>query len=191
MSKYANLEEICFALAVFIDEAKNQMAAIRAYESVPETQRETNVFWATIGDALWQELLTGIAKMFDPPNGYKGDENCSFLRLRKECLDSRFFPCREEDPLIKMIDSLICFYNDLPIRNARNKQLGHHDMKQIFEGEAISVVTDEVERIVIMMSYTLEMVYNRICFAEVSLSDYEAIKKKQIIDLSRLFNNSL
>ena len=190
MSKYANLEEICVALNGFIDEAKNQMAAIRACESIPEDKKETNVFLTTVSDALWRELLTEIAKMFDS-SSYRGDENCSFRRLREECLGSNLFPCGEEDTLIKMIDSLISFYNALPIRNARNKQLGHHDMEQIFKGEVISVSTDEVERLVILMSYILELVYDRICFAEVSLSDYEAIKKKQIIDLSRLFNNSL
>ena len=64
-------------------------------------------------------------------------------------------------------------------------------MKKIFDKEVIGISIDEVERLVILMSYILELVYDRICFEEVSLSDYEAIKKKQIIDLSRLFNNSL
>jgi len=188
MSKYVNLEEICLAISVFIDEVKNQVAAIRACERIPKDRREANVFLTTIGDALWRELLTGIAKMFDPPNGHKGDENCSFLRLREECMRSGLFPCGKDDELIKMIDSLINFYNALPIRNARNKQLGHHDVKQIFKGEVINVSVDEVERIVIIMSYTLEAVYNRISFEEVSLSDYEAIKKKQEIALTQIFN---
>ncbi len=190
MSKYANLEDICVALNAFIDEAKNQMAAIRACESIPEDKKETNVFLTTISDALWRELLTEIARMFDPASN-SGDENCSFRRLREECLSSHFFPYGEEDELIKMIDSLICFYKALPIRKARNKQLAHHDMKKIFDKKVIGISIDEVERLVILMSYILELVYDRICFEEVSLSDYEAIKKKQIIDLSRLFNNSL
>ena len=147
MSKYANLEEICLALSVFIDEAKNQVAAIRACETIPEDKKEKNIFLTTISEALWRELLTEIARMFDL-SSHKGDENCSFLRLREECLESSFFPCGEEDTLIKMIDSLISLYKALPIRNARNKQLGHHDIKQIFKGQPINISTDEVERIV-------------------------------------------
>lgn len=188
MSKYATIEEICLALAVFIDDTKNQMAAIRACEIIPEDKKEKNVFLTTISDVLWRELLTEIAKKFDP-SGYRGDENCSFLRLREECLNSGFFPCGEEDYLIKMIDSLINFYEALPLRITRNKQLGHHDMKQIFKGNLIGVSVDEIERIVIVMSYTLEMIYNRISFAEVPLSNYETIKKNQEIALKQLFND--
>lgn len=184
MSKYANLEEICFTLSVFLNELKKQAAALRICENMLKDENG-NMFLETTHDALWREMLTEISKNFDPSSN-KEDENCSFLRLREECLSSNLFPGGEKNELIKSIDLLIKRYELLPIKKSRNKQLSHHDMKQIFKNRPIEISMDDVESLIVEISNTLESVYDFICFAEIKLPKYELIKLKVEEDFRHL-----
>ena len=65
MSKYADVENICFALAVFLGEVKNQCAALIALDNLIGEESSKNAFLNTIQEALWCEMLSEIAKLFD------------------------------------------------------------------------------------------------------------------------------
>ena len=179
MSKYDKPEMVCIALTTFINEIRGQSAAIRAYDNVFQDNNTSNVFLKRAYESIWLELLSETARIFD--KAYTGNnENCTFLRLRALCIKEQYsslFPSGENDSLVRSLDEVLDLYSQLPIGKSRNKQLAHHDMKQIFEGECIAISLDQVEKLISTATEVLSKIYTRICFGffDVSFPAYDLI----------------
>lgn len=186
MSKYDSSELICRALSVFIQEVLEQSAAIRAYSNIFQHDNCSNVFLQRAHDSIWRELISELARVFDKSSTKtkKGaDDNCSLLRLRDLCLKEEylpFFPGGETNSLLQSLDAVIQQYNNLPVKKSRNKQLSHHDMKQLFAGECVEISLDDIEALIFDTAEVFTKIYN--CYllgwAEFSFPPYDMLVAK-------------
>lgn len=179
MSKYDNPEIICSALSAFIAEIRAQTAAIRAYDNVLRDKTISNTFLLRAHDSIWLGLLSEIARTFDKART-GSNENCTLFRLKELCLKDEYsvlFPNGENDTLIQGLCAILAEYNQLPIGKSRNKQLSHHDIGQIFEGDCITVSFDQVEKLVLDTTSVFEKIYTRFLLEiyEFSLPDYSLL----------------
>ena len=186
MSKYDNPELICRALSVFIQEVLEQSAAIRAYSNVFQQNECNNVFLKRAHDSIWRELISELARVFDKSSTKtkKGsDDNCSLLRLKDLCLKEEYlplFPGGKTNSLMESLDAVIQQYSNLPVKKSRNKQLSHHDMKQLFSGECVEISLDDLEALIFDTAEVFTKIYN--CYllgwAEFSFPPYDMLVAK-------------
>ena len=179
MSKYDTPENLCFALTAFITEIREQSAAIRAYDNVFQNKPCDNVFLQRSYDSIWRELLSEIARIFDKANT-GSSENCTLLRLKELCCKEQYsflFPNDGKDNLIQSLDAVFEYYNQLPIKKSRNKQLSHHDLKQIIAGEYIEIHMEQVENLIANTTDVFAKIYTRFSlgFFEISFPDYDIL----------------
>ena len=184
---------ICQALTLFLQEIREQAAATRAYVNVFGNDECDNIFLKRSGDAIWRELLSEIARVFDRSKT-RNDENCTFLRLKEVCLKEQYlslFPNGEQDDLIQALDSICEHYKTLPIKTARNKQLSHHDMNQLFDGDEIKISLDKLENFIEDTTKVFEKIYTRFYFGwiEVSFPQYDILVAKFESALLKLAND--
>lgn len=171
------LEAFCHTLSIFVYEARNQSAAIRAYENIFHANcnsSSSNVFFNMAYKSIWHELLMELAKLFDPSKE-GNNKNCSLLRLKEMCLDKKYaslFPGGENHLFVCAIDIIYEQYASLLIKKSRNKQLSHHDLKQLFEEQPIEISFKNTEELVLKISSLLEIIYSHVAFAEVSFGNY-------------------
>ena len=181
MSKYDIPENVCVALTAFITEIREQAAAIRAYDNVFRNNPCDNVFMQRSYDSIWRELLSEIARIFDKANT-GSSENCTLFRLKELCLKEQYlslFPDGERDDLIQSLDAVFEIYKQLPIKKSRNKQLSHHDLKQILAGECIEISMEQVETLIANTTDVYAKIYTRFSlgFFEISFPDYDILVK--------------
>lgn len=192
MSKYDTPENLCEALTVFINEIREQAAAIRAYVNVFCENPPNNVFLQRAYDAIWRELLSEIARIFDSA-GEGTNKNCTLLRLKLLCLTepySALFPGGAKDNLIQSLDDLFARYNQLPIKKSRRKQLAHHDLKQVIAGKCIEISLEQVEGLIVITTETFANIYTRLysyCF-EIPFPDYDILVKCFERDINKLID---
>ena len=135
-----------------------------------------NIFLQRSHDSIWRELLSEIARIFDKANT-GSSENCTLLRLRSLCLKEQYsalFPSGEKDNLVQSLDTVFEIYDKLPIKESRNKQLSHHDLKQLFGGGCIEISMDQVENLIANTTDVFTKIYNRFDSAFLSLNAAEA-----------------
>lgn len=190
MSKYDTPENLCIALTAFITEIRNQSAAIRAYDNVFQDKISNNTFLQRAYDSIWRELISEIALIFDNA-GKKPNENCTLLRLKNLCLNEQYillFPDGEKDELIQALDSVFDLYNQLPIKKARNKQLSHHDLKQLFAGEPIELSVESVENLIANTTDVFSKIYTHFLggIFEISFPDYKILVECFEKDIKKL-----
>ena len=187
MAQYDKLEMTTQALSVFMQEILEQAAAIRAYTNVFVDVQCDNEFLKRAHDAIWRELLSEIARVFDKSKTC-GDENCTFSWLQEICLEEpylKLFPDAEKDSVLQSLDEICKYYNKHPIKIARNKQLSHHDVKQLFEGECIEISLDEIENLIVNTTLVLGKIISRfyLDLVDVTFPNYDM--------LVNLFENEL
>lgn len=176
MSNYDTPELLCRALSVFIKETLEQAAALRAYSCVFCNRNCENVFLQRAHDSIWRELISELARIFDKPstkNKSGQDENCTLLRLKEMCLKEGYlvlFPEGEADTAVQALNVVIQKYHDLPIKKSRNKQLSHHDIKQLFGGECIEISFDDLECLILETADAFADIYNRYLLGLVEFS---------------------
>lgn len=190
MSKYNTPENVCFALSVFVTEIREYSAAMRAYDNIFQNKPSDNVFMQRSYDALWRELLSEIAKIFDSA-GKDDNRNCSLLRLKELCLDKNYaflFPNGENDTLVQLLDLLLRKYNQLPIKQSRRKQLAHHDLKQTIGGKCIAISLEEIENLITDITDVFTKIYMRFCLGcvDISFPDYTILVERYERDIRRL-----
>ena len=176
MSKYNTPDNICLALSVFITEIREYAAAIRAYDNIFQDAPHSNAFLQRSYDALWRELLSEIAKIFDSA-GKGTNKNCTLLRLKELCFDKQYaflFPNGEKDTLVQLLDLLFKKYNQLPIKKSRRKQLAHHDLDQTIAGKCITISLGQIESLIADATDVFTKIYMRFCLecVEISFPDY-------------------
>lgn len=187
MSKYDTPELICTAISTFIVEIREQMAAIRAYDNVWDSNECQNVFLQRTYESTWRELLSELTNVFDKScTGL--NENCTLVRLRELCLSDRYlelFSKGDGNDLIQSLDEVFRYFEQLPLRKIRNKQLSHHDMKQLFEGECIQISLEQIEKLVLDTTDVFAKIYTQFHhgWVEVTFADYNM--------LVRSFENAL
>lgn len=177
--KYEKLVKICYPLSVFVSEMRRMSAALRAHQNIMSKEDNPNCFLDIAHDAICRELLSEIAKIFDPGND-RSNENCSLLRLKNECLKDSYvdlFPAGKNDTYVKLIDIAYQRYGKLPVKKSRNNQLSHHDMKQTFGDEPIVIFFDEIEKLVFLITEILSVIYEHINFAELTFPPYDYLVK--------------
>ena len=179
MFRNDKLDFICDTLLVFVKEVNEQAAAIRAYCNVFSDQECNNVYINRANDAIWRELLSEIARIFDSA-GEGTNKNCTLLRLKLLCLSepySALFPGGAKDNLIQSLDDLFVRYNQLPIKKSRRKQLAHHDLKQVIGGECIEISFEQVENLVKNTTEVFSKIYTRFSLGvfEISFPDYKIL----------------
>lgn len=190
MSKYNTPENVCFALSVFITEIREYAAAMRAYDNTFQNKPCDNLFMQRSYDALWRELLSEIAKIFDSA-GKDKNENCTLLRLKELCLNKQYafwFPNGEDDTLVQLLDSLFKKYNQLPIKKSRRKQLAHHDLNQTIVGKCIAISLEEIEKLIIDITDVFVKIYMRFYLdcVDISFPDYNILVDRYEMDIKRL-----
>jgi len=190
MPKNIDALAICEALTVFICEAREQVAAIRAYTNVYTDVECSNIFLKRAHDSIWRELLSEVARIFDRSETF-GDENCTLLRLRAVCLEEQnlpYFPDGTKDGLIRDLDVVIAHFNDSPVKKSRNKQLAHHDMKKIFDGKCIEISLDELEKLIDDTTVVFSKLYTRFLLGliEVTFPNYDTLVEIFENDLRKL-----
>lgn len=179
MSKYDQPEILCLPLTVFITEIREQAAAIRAYDNTFLDRVTDNVFLQRAYTSMWRELLSEISRTFDNANT-GSNENCTISRLKDLCLKEQYtklFPDGEKDNLLQALDEVLESYRQLPIRTSRNKQLSHHDIKQLFEGEAIAISLEQVEGLIANTTDIFAKIYTRLCCEvfDITFPDYDVL----------------
>ena len=127
-------------------------------------------------DALWRELLSETAKIFDSA-GKGTNKNCTLLRLKELCFDKQYaflFPNGEKDTLVQLLDLLFKKYNQLPIKKSRRKQLAHHDLDQTIAGKCITISLEQIESLIADATDVFTKIYMRFCLecVEISFPDY-------------------
>ena len=166
MSKYNTPENVCNGLTVFIREIRGQTAVLRAYDNIFKEKRCDSSFLNRAYESIWRELLSEIARVFD--KSFTGSsENCTLLRLKELCLEEQYlylFPGGRQNSLIQSIDLLHQRYNKLRIGKSRNKQLAHHDLKQVVEGACITISLDQIEQLVLDVTNVFANIYEQFCF---------------------------
>ena len=192
MSKYDTPENMCTALTTFIMEMRMQVAAIRAYNNVFKDKLCDNIFLKRAYDSIWQELLSEIARIFD--KAYTGsNENCTLLRLKELCLKEQYsnvFLGGESNELIKSLDSVIEFYSQLPVEKSRNKQLAHHDLKQVIAGNCIEISLAQIELLILNTTDVFSKIYTQfnLGWFEFSFSNYEKLVEQYENDILSVTN---
>ena len=176
MSKYNTPDNICLALSVFLTEIREYAAAIRAYDNIFQDVPHSNAFLQRSYDALWRELLSEIAKIFDSA-GKGTNKNCTLLRLKELCFDKQYaflFPNGEKDTLVQLLDLMFKKYNQLPIKKSRRKQLAHHDLDQTIAGKCITISLEQIESLIADATDVFTKIYMRFCLecVEISFPDY-------------------
>ena len=196
MSKYDNPEQICRALSIFILEVLEQSAAIRAYSNVFQQNKSDNIFLQRAHDSIWRELISELARIFDKSNTKAklvSDDNCSLLKLKDLCLKEEYlplFPGGETNNLVQSLDAVIQQYSALPIKKSRNKQLSHHDMKQLFAGKCVEISLDDIEILIADTSEVFTKIYNCYLFGwvEFSFPSYNVLVTKFEESLQTIVN---
>ena len=179
MFRNDKLDFICDTLLVFVKEVNEQAAAIRAYCNVFSDQECNNVYINRANDAIWRELVSELARIFDKSRTFS-DENCTLSRLKEVCLETGdVFPDGNEDELLLEIDRICDDYKNMPIKKARNKQLSHHDIKQLRKTDGIEISLDEVEKLISDTTSFFEKIYSRVNYGWIDLSfpDYATLVK--------------
>lgn len=179
MFRNDKLDFICDTLLVFVKEVNEQAAAIRAYCNVFSDQECNNVYINRANDAIWRELVSELARIFDKSRTFS-DENCTLSRLKEVCLEAGdVFLDGNEDELLLEIDRICDDYKNMPIKKARNKQLSHHDIKQLRKPEGIEISLGEVEKLISDTTSIFEKIYSRVNYGWIDLSfpDYATLVK--------------
>ena len=179
MFRNDKLDFICDTLLVFVKEVNEQAAAIRAYCNVFSDQECNNVYINRANDAIWRELVSDLARIFDNSRTLS-DENCTLSRLKEVCLEAGdVFLDGNEDKLLLEIDRICDDYKNMPIKKARNKQLSHHDIKQLSKPDGIEISLDEVEKLISDTTSFFEKIYSRVNYGWIDLSfpDYATLVK--------------
>ena len=189
MSKYNTPENVCLALTAFVWEIREQAAALRAYANVFQNRPCDNIFLQRSHDAIWRELLSEIARIFDKART-KSSENCTLFRLRNLCLDEQYshlFPNGETDNLIQSLDRVFEEYTKLPLTASRNKQLAHHDLKQVIAGECIEISMEQIENLIANTADVFAKIYTRFLdFYEISFPEYNLLVDRFEKDIKKL-----
>ena len=190
MSKYNTPENVCDALTTFIIEIREQSAALRAYDNIFHNAPCNNVFMQRAYDSIWRELLSEIARVFDKANT-GSSENCTLLRLKELCCSEHYsflFPNKEQDNLLQSFENIIEQYNQLPIIKSRKKQLAHHDLKQVTNGECIEISLEQVEQLIESLTDVFARIRTRFYFGffEVTFVDYNILVEQFEEDIKKL-----
>jgi len=190
MSKYDTPENLCVALTAFITEIREQSAAIRAYDNVFQNRTCDNVFLQRSYDSIWRELLSEIARIFDKAHT-GSSENCTLLRLRNLCLNEQYsalFPGGETNNLLRCLDVVLDSYRQLPINYSRRKQLAHHDLKQVIDGESIEISLEQIENLIANTTDVFSKIYTHFLggFFEISFPDYKILVECFEKDIKKL-----
>lgn len=190
MSKYDRPEMLCTAISAFITEIREQAAVIRACDNVFGDEMSNNVFVERAYNSIWRELISEMARIFDKAKTGSND-NCTLLRLKELCLEKQYsslFPLGEKDILIQELDKVFEYYKQSAIGKSRNKQMAHHDMKQIFEGECIKISFEQLETLILHTTDVFSKIYTRVCYGifEVSFIDYKLLVGRVEEDIRKL-----
>ena len=190
MSKYNTPENVCEALTTFIIEIREQAAALRAYDNIFHSELCSNVFMQRAYNSIWRELLSETARIFDKADT-GSSENCTLLRLKELCCSEQYsvlFPSREQDDLLQSFENIIEQYNQLPIIKTRNKQLAHHDLKQVTNGECIEISLEQVEQLIENLTNVFSRIRTRFYFGvfEVTFVNYNVLVEHFEMDISKL-----
>ena len=189
-AQYETIDNICVALTAFIIEIGEQTAALRAYDNVFQSESPNHIFLQRAYDSIWRELLSEIARIFDKANT-GSSENCTLLRLKELCYSEEYsflFPDNEKSNLLQSLDKLIEHYNQLPILKSRNKQLAHHDLKQVLSGECIEISLEQIEKLVEDITDVFAKIRTQLYLGnyEVSFANYNALVEQFEKDIRKL-----
>ena len=171
-------------------------SAVAMYEIVDSGEviipEHVSLYLSILEDSAEARLASEIAELFDAPE-MKGRKNCSLKLLKRCCEENKeFFPCGAGDDLVERMNSLITEYKQSSIYLARNKQLAHHDLSQIFGDNPIVIelkkafaTVDRLYSIVVEVGVRL-FPENRETFETMAnYSDYSERFRKAIIALSK------
>ena len=104
MTEFSQAQIVWYGITAFLTRIREYIAALKVLNEYCEDLQ--NNLLSTSKDAVEQQLLLDIAKIFDPAQ-YRKSENCSIHLLKELCLkDAKRFPNGEQDQLIVKIDEL-------------------------------------------------------------------------------------
>ena len=130
MTEFSQAQIVWYGITAFLTRIREYIAALKVLNEYCEDLQ--NNLLSTSKDAVEQQLLLDIAKIFDPAQ-YRKSENCSSHLSKALCLkDAKRFPNGEQDQLIVKIDELCLEYDKVISRNLRNKKIAHHDLESMF-----------------------------------------------------------
>jgi len=130
VTEFSQAQIVWYGITAFLTRIREYIAALKVLNEYCEDLQ--NNLLSTSKDAVEQQLLLDIAKIFDPAQ-YRKSENCSIHLLKELCLkDAKRFPNGEQDQLIVKIDELCLEYDKVISRNLRNKKIAHHDLESMF-----------------------------------------------------------
>ena len=188
--KYNTPENVCIALTAFIIEIRKQLATLRAYDNIFHNSPCNNAFMQQANNSIWRELLSEIARIFDKANT-GSNENCTLLRLKELCYSKEYiflFPNDENNGLLQSLEKVFELYNQLPIAKSRNKQLAHHDLKQVTVGECIELSLEQIEQLIEDLTDVFAKIRTRFHFGvfEVTFVDYNVLVEQFEKDIKKL-----
>lgn len=190
MSRYNTPDNVCEALSTFIIEIREQTAALRAYDNIFQNNPCSSIFMQRAYDSIWRELLSEIARIFDKANT-GSNENCTFLRLKELCLSEQYsflFPNKGQNELLQCLENIIKQYNQLPILKSRKKQLAHHDLQQVIDGECIEISLEQIERLIENFTDVFAKIRTRFYLGvfEVTFINYNTLVEQFEEDIKKL-----
>lgn len=164
LKKCDDIMVVCDSLTLFIGELRQKSAAIRAYINTYGNVGSNNPYLRCADECIFRELLSELGRIFDKSSTFE-NENCSVHKLKELCLSEKYkhmFVEDHKDPLIILLDFTAYRYNNLSSINFRNKQLAHHDIKQIKEGNPVEIPFEKIEEIIIDLTKIFEQVITKI-----------------------------
>lgn len=164
LNEFDDIKLVCDGLTLFISELRQKSAAVRAYINTYGNEGSNNPYLKSADENIFRELLSELGRVFDKSSTC-GNKNCSIHKLKELCLSEKYnylFVEGHKDPIIILLDFAIYRYEQLSPIKFRNKQLAHHDIQQIIEGNPIEIPFEKIEEIIIDLTKIFEQVRTKI-----------------------------
>ena len=181
------------ALTTFIIEIREQAAALRAYDNFFQTKSCNHIFLQRAYDSIFRELLSEIARIFDKANT-GSNENCTLVKLKELCYEEYIFLFLDitNNNLLQSLEDVFDFYNQLPIKYSRNKQLSHHDLKQVTDGNCIEISLGQIELLIEKLTDVFAKLRTQFYCGvfEITFKNYDILVKQFEEDIKNLIEQS-
>lgn len=175
MTEFSQAHIVWYGIVAFLTRIREYAAALKVLNEFCENLQ--NSLLNTSKDAIEQQLLMDIAKIFDPAQ-YRKSENCSIHLLKNLCLkDSKHFPDGEQDRLLLKIDELCLEYDKVISKNLRNKKIAHHDLESMFNDSFSQVNFEDLVVLIENYSTILSEIGERLLGGELNFPTISSLEK--------------
>lgn len=160
-------EDKAFRVWVGIIELTNEIwkyvAITKAYEHISSEKchnPKKGDFFDVAFQAIWDQLLLDISKMFDRARTC-GNENCSINLLKELVQKSPDFSNTEKSWIVRNADYLCEIYNTIITRELRNKQIAHYDLEILVNNTKKKIQSEQLKLFVVDVAKFLSIISTR------------------------------